>query len=507
MLAMFAGVLLTASNPPINLSYLSWFALIPLLKSLEGKSSSQALKLGFIAGGLHYLTLIYWITVVLGRYGGLNMALSTIPYLLFCVYLALFPAVFSFLISNLKESRFFSFFMAALWVTLEFTRANLFTGFPWCLLGHTQFEQLHVIQISDITGTYGISFLIAMTNGLLYQLFFRQKNIQGGKPGIGFRIIETFMVVFFTCVILGYGFYRLSDKKKDETSHQKLRIAVIQGNIDQSLKWDPDYQEKTLDTYLSLTRKIRGFKPDLILWPETALPFFFQDNETYSPRVMSLVQKMNTGLIFGSPAYRNHNGKIFYYNRAYLLSTHGRRMQYYDKAHLVPFGEYVPLKKYLSFINRLVPAAGDFAEGNEIKPMKFRNLSIGVTICFEAIFPELSSMHVKKNADILVNLTNDAWFGKTGAPWQHLAMAVFRTVENRRPLIRAANTGISAIIDANGKIIKQGGLFYEETLTGVIDIRKQPKTFYTRFGDVFALMMMGITFFRLIFIFRKKRLK
>ena len=216
MLAMFAGVLLTASYPSINLSFLSWIALIPLLKSLEGKSSSQALKLGFIAGLLHYLTLIYWITVVLGRYGGLNIAMSTIPYVLFCLYLSLFPAIFSFLISILKGSRFFSFFMAALWVALEFARANLFTGFPWCLLGHTQFEQLHVIQISDITGTYGVSFLIALTNGILYQLFFRQKKIQGKKPGIGFRIIETFIVIYFTSVVLGYGVYRLSDKKEEE---------------------------------------------------------------------------------------------------------------------------------------------------------------------------------------------------------------------------------------------------------------------------------------------------
>jgi apolipoprotein N-acyltransferase len=218
-----------------------------------------------------------------------------------------------------------------------------------------------------------------------------------------------------------------------------------------------------------------------------------------------LAKESGAILVFGSPAYKQTDGMIRYYNRAYITSGNEEHPQYYDKVHLVPFGEYVPLKKILSFINRLVPAAGDFAAGDEIVTLNLRNLSIGVLICFEAIFPEIARVQVRKGANILVNLTNDAWFGKTSAPYQHLAMAVFRCVENRRAMIRSAGTGFSAFIDAQGKIIARSSLFQEEILEACVNLSGSPLTFYARFGDLFAHLLLAVCLGKTYFCLRHKK--
>ena len=293
--------------------------------------------------------------------------------------------------------------------------------------------------------------------------------------------------------ILGYGHHRLSEGRDPNKKRQVLRAVIVQGNIDQSLKWNPAYQVKTLETYLRLTRGNYNFEPDLIVWPETSVPFFFQDNSELSRKLPSMVQESKALLLFGSPGYKRTSGTVKYYNRAYLIAPDGNPPQSYDKVHLVPFGEYVPFKKLLSFINRLVSAAGDFAAGEEIVTMNHEDLSMGVLICFEAIFPEIARVHTTQGANILINITNDAWFGKTSAPYQHLAMAIFRAVENRRPLIRSANTGFSALIGSQGKIIARGNLFCEETLNVSSDISNSGLTFYTRYGDIFAFSMLLIS--------------
>jgi apolipoprotein N-acyltransferase len=299
------------------------------------------------------------------------------------------------------------------------------------------------------------------------------------------------ILVFLT---LAYGHYRLT-----QTTHQKeddaiLRTTIVQGNIDQSVKWNPAYQDKTIQSYENLTVGTISFRPNLVVWPETALPFFFQDKSSLSKKVITTIRKMGCPFVFGSPAYGGTKGNIRYYNRAYLLSPRGSVMGTYDKVHLVPFGEYVPLKRFLPFVHRLVPAAGDFSSGENSDPLPLSPFPPGVLICYEAIFPELARSRVRHGAALLINLTNDAWFGSTSAPYQHLAMSVFRAVETGRPLIRAANTGFSAVVDSQGRILKQSGLFSEEVLTVKVPLGRREMSPYTRFGDLFALVLLGITF-------------
>ncbi len=487
--------MLTASFPTGKLGWMAWFALVPLLKSLDRTSPSQAFKLGFIAGIVHYLTLVYWIILALHNYGGLNFFISSIILILLCLYLSLYPAFFSYVFSHMKDTRFMILSMGSLWVGLEYIRAKLLTGFPWCLLGYTQFRHLKLIQIADLVGVYGVSFLIVLSNVLIYALVF-DRNLRKKKL-LKWEALVILLIALFTVT---YGHYRLTWDKTQGKNDRSVRIAIIQGNIDQAIKWNPAYQGKTLDTYHRLTREASGFKPHLVVWPETSVPFFFQDNIKFSPRVFRIIQESGADLIFGSPAYSRDDGATKYYNRAYLLLSDGELPGYYDKVHLVPFGEYVPLKRFLPFVHRLVPAAGDFASGQKIKPLRLPYLSAGILICFEVIFPEMARTQVREGATVLVNMTNDAWFGMTSAPFQHLSIAVFRAVENGRPLIRAANTGISAFIGPQGRIISQGGLFTEEILSHEIRSGETSLKWYTRYGDFFAFSLLIISLANILYV-------
>ncbi|MFC1821319.1 apolipoprotein N-acyltransferase [Thermodesulfobacteriota bacterium] len=481
LLAVLTGVMLTASFPPLDLEWLAWFSLLPLLKSLEGTSPRRAFRLGLTAGLVHQLTLIYWIIEVLDHYGGLHFSISILLLLLLCLYLALYPALFASLCGFVKDSRLACLKLACLWVVLELIRAKALTGFPWCLLGYSQYRFLEIIQIADLTGVYGISFLIVLINGLIYALA-TARRISINR----ILIWELPIAVVVALLTFTYGQAVLDGRSLTKKECRNIPVAIIQGNIDQSIKWDPAFQSQTIDKYRKLTRKAARFSPDLIVWPETSVPFFFQNNPNFSPQVMQIAAESHADLIFGSPAFRREKDAIHYYNRAYIVSREGVISGLYDKVHLVPFGEYVPLKRFLPFVHRLVPAAGDFTAGDRIVPFRSSALSIGILICFEAIFPEIGRGHSANGADILVNLTNDAWFGMTSAPFQHLSMSVFRAVENRRPFLRAANTGFSAFIDINGRVISRSDLFHEEVLVYRVKSCPIPVSFYTRYGDLFA---------------------
>ena len=487
--------MLTASFPPSNWGWMAWFALVPLLKSLENEPPSAIFRLGFIAGLAHFLTLIYWILQVLGTYGGLNIVISGGLLLLLCIYLAVYPGIFTVLFSRLRGTVFPALTAGALWVSLEFIRAKFLTGFPWCLLGYSQHSHPALIQSADTLGVYGLSFLILAVNTMIYLLFFN------GGPSPGKRLVgmETSVIGILILLLITYGYYRISEYDTKSTGKKSVRVAIIQGNIDQSVKWNPAFQKKTLEKYIRLSRSAYAYHPYLIIWPETAIPAFFQDGDEITKEVFKIPLESGAYLIFGSPAYKIDNGAVSYYNRMYVLSPQGIVTGWYDKVHLVPFGEYVPMKNILPFVHRLVPAAGDFASGKEVKPLELRDFSVGGLICYEAIFPELSRSHSKKGAKILVNLTNDAWFGMTSAPYQHLIMSIFRAVETRMPLIRAANTGFSAVIDPRGDIVARGDLFNEEVLTAEVPIGKNHLTFYSKYGDLFAYLLFVICLIKLFY--------
>ena len=262
-----------------------------------------------------------------------------------------------------------------------------------------------------------------------------------------------------------FGIYRTATFDVGERDYT---VSLIQGNVDQGVKWNPDLQADTIKKYADLTLKaIEVETPDMVIWPETAMPFFIQDQSPFRQGVEILARETNTNIIIGSPAYRvivPETRAYVLFNRATLMDGKGVTAHHYDKEHLVPFGEYMPFEKWVPF-EKLVQAAGNFLPGEDNRPLLSGNLALGMLICYEAIFPDLAQKQVTRGANILVNISNDAWFGNTSAPAQHLYLAVMRAVEQGRWLARCTNTGISAFIDPVGRIAARGTQFRAESLS------------------------------------------
>ncbi len=500
ILALLSGALLAVAFPKPELSILAWFAFVPLLLVAGRQSPGKAFRLGFVAGVAAYCGILYWINIVVTTYGKLPLAVSIMVFLMLACYLAAYVGVFMYLVRKGEEKGIpviLSF--PVLWVGLEYLRSFLMTGFPWASLGYSQYRLLPLIQIADITGVYGPSFLIALANIVVYLVIKSVvKKERGIHPGRG---VILFLFLFGLAMIYG-------DNRLDRPENgAPLKVALVQGNIDQSIKWDPAFQDATVAIYERLTRLAAASGVDLVVWPESAVPFYFQDDEKYAGRIKKLAESMKTNLVVGSPAYDNEAGITKFRNSAFLISSLGEVAGRSDKIHLVPFGEYVPLAKLLPFVHKLVVGVGDFSPGDRTMPLSIDKGKIGVLICFEGIFPELSRSYVQAGSRLLVNITNDAWYGRSSAPYQHLSMAVFRAVENRVPLVRAANTGITAIIDSKGRIRSSTPLFQEAFLNGEVRLGTDD-TLYSRYGDVFANVCLALSaLFVLTALIRKNKTK
>jgi apolipoprotein N-acyltransferase len=487
--SLLSGILLTLSFPVFDLEFLAWFALVPLFYAIEGKGLYRSFKLGLLTGVISFLGILYWIIVAVHTYGHFPLIVSGLILLLLVFYLSLYYGAFTLLYRFLQMQFGFQVIILApfLWVSLEYLRSIFLTGFPWANLGHSQYLNLPFIQIADLTGVYGLSFTILLANVTLYQVFH-----QWPKRTFPFREVALTVLILLTFLIYGYVRIKTIDQR---VLHQPLlKVGLAQGNINQSVKWNKSLQEQILRIYRDLSMKVAEGKPDLIIWPETAAPFFFQEATEYQPLIFSIPEKTGAYLLFGSPSYTEEKGKVKLHNSAYLASPAGIILGRYDKIHLVPFGEYVPLADLLSLGS--FGEVGDFRPGKEYSLFSLPQGKFGIIICFEIIFPDLCRRFVNRGANFLVTITNDAWFGRTSAPYQHFSIATFRAVENRVFIARAANTGITGIIDPKGKIMKQGGIFKEEAMNGMIRLSSR-KTFYTLYGDIFA---WGCSAFSLLFL-------
>jgi apolipoprotein N-acyltransferase len=500
LFSLLSGILLIVSFPNFDLEILAWFALVPLFYSMEEKRPFHAFILGFLTGFISYIGILYWIIVAVHSYGSVPLILSTFILLLLVIYLSVFTGAFTFLTQLIRTRSGLQtiLFAPLLWVALEYLRSFFLTGFPWANLSYTQYLNLPFIQMADITGSYGLSFVILLVNATFFGVL-RQ------WPKKTFPIREVVITAVILLGLLVYGYVRMRAVDQQVTHQPSLKVGLAQGNIDQSIKWDESFQKETLRIYEKLSLRLAQEKPDLIIWPETATPFFFQEAQEYQPMILNIPKKTNAFLLFGSPSYKIVKGKVNYYNSAYLVSPSGEFMGRYDKIHLVPYGEYVPLGEILP-LGSLGEGIGNFKSGKVIFNFSLPQGQFGVLICFEIIFPNLCRKFVKKGANFLVTITNDAWFKRTSAPYQHFSIAIFRAVENRVFIARAANTGISGFIDPKGKILKRGEIFTEEAMSGTIRLSKK-KTFYTLYGDVFAWICSAFSLLLLGYVFVQKRNK
>lgn len=480
LLILLSGFLLILSFPKVDQSYLVWVALIPILYAIEGTRPYRTFLRGWLCGFVFYIGLIYWIVVVTTTYGKLPYPLGILVMLLLAGYLSIYVGL-SFSISRwIEEKTSFRLpiTLPFIWVTMEYLRSFLFTGFPWESLGYSQYQSLSLIQLADITGVYGISFFIVCVNTTLYLLFrsLSDKNIPYKQ--IAFTILVATIAVI-------YGRWRLAEIVTLTDASATIKAGLVQGNVDQGIKWNKAFRKQTITTHQQLSIQALQDSTRLIIWPESSTPFYFQSELDYQNIIFEIIHDKDAYLLLGSPSYEGLNGKYRNFNSAFLLSPSNEVIGKYDKVHLVPYGEYVPLKKFFPFIDKMVEGIGAFYAGRNTSLLNLPEAPFGVLICYEIIFPDLTRRFVKKGAQFLVNITNDAWFGKTSAPYQHISMAAFRAIENRRFVARAANTGISAFIDARGEIKSPSRLFTESLITGKISLLSI-STFYTRYGDIFA---------------------
>ena len=484
MFPFFSSLLLILAHPPFGIYPLAWVGFLPLFFSIRETTPNRAFLKGFITGSIFFLGILYWIVYAVVCYGNISIFLAIFLLFLLIFYLSLYFAIFCYILCILPWKH--PPLIAAIWVGLEYIRGHLFTGFPWMLLGDSQYRWLTFIQIAEIGGVYLISFLIMWGNASIFYFILKKD-----KKAIANFIF--FIIVFV--LALFYGHNRLIFWQKISFKKPHLKLALIQGNINQAQKWDPKFQTETIKIYKKLTKKVTQKSIDLIIWPETALPFYLQELSPFREEILNLARTINTPILTGSPAYEWKGKKIVYFNRAYLIDKNGKIKGYYDKVHLVPFGEYIPCRKLFPFLSAIASNIGDFTPGKEMTVLKIDNYLFSVLICFESIFPELSREAVRKGAEFLVNITNDAWFGYTSAPYQHLFMLTLRAIETRRAIPRVANTGFTAFIEPTGHILKKTKLFKRDYLIDKIPIIHY-QTFYVRHGDIlcFISLLILITF-------------
>jgi len=482
-LALASGPLSALAFPPWDLGWIAYVGWAPLFLALHGAKWREAAALGYGAGLGFYLATIWWVINTMTTYGRMPFALSVVALILLSSVLAAYTATFACLMAPGWErlrlpDGLFPLVAAALWTALEFVRTYLFSGFPWALLGYTQYLQPTVRLLAAAAGVYGISALIVLVNSALAVMLACGLRPRGGPNGWGRLIVPAALVVLVVVgtVVYARGVWR------DVTGGPTFRVGLLQGNIEQSVKWDRRYQTHTLETYERLSRRVAADRPALIVWPETAVPFFLRREPELGQRVRAFVAETGIPMLIGSPDVGEDD---LLYNSAFLLASDGGLAGRYDKRHLVPFGEYVPLQRVFFFLDKLVTGIGDFGRGRRPTVFTEAGYPFSVMICYEVIFPAEVREFARAGAGFLVNITNDAWFGRSGAPYQHLAMAAMRAVENGSYLVRAANTGVSAVIAPTGAILVQTPIFVEAAVVDTIRTR-QGETPYTRYGDVLA---------------------
>lgn len=511
--AIASGFLLVVAFPKYDHSYLLFLALLPLFWALRGQKPRTAFWLGIVSGFTFYLGLLSWILYVTHVYGKLPLPLALGVLLLLAIYLSLYKGLWAWGVAWADDHGVNLLWFAPLWwVVMELIQGYPIDSFPWELLGHGLYRQPLFLQAADLIGTCGLSFLLVLINVGVFLLLAPAAR---GQQRRGFRTLAVLIIILAAWI--GYGYYRQGIMSGVIAESPKLHTVVVQGNIQQTEKWDPKIVEQTIKTYGRLTREVLADKAatgesdrtTLVIWPETAAPFFFQRNPgqdtTLDTLVKDIARENQVFLLFGAPAAEKRQGSEVFFNRAYLINPQGEVVDRYDKHHLVPWGEYVPFQRLFFFIQKMVPMIGDFARGPVGATVPLPQGKVGVLICYESIFGYLSRAQVNDGAHLLVNITNDAWFGTTSAPYQHMSMAVLRTVENRVSLARAANTGISAFIDGEGRILWTSPL--EEEAAQAMDLAWLPGgSIYASFGYIFPWACVVVVVLVFLFTPRRRRL-
>jgi apolipoprotein N-acyltransferase len=530
-MAIIAGLLLAGSLPRIGMAGLAWVAPALMLAAALGKSGWESFRIGYVAGLAHYLASLYWLLLIPYRWHSIPVGPAA-GWLALSAYLALYPATWVWLLARVHgpqstvhslgraypawlpagfggllarswgQRTLWAVSGAALWVALEMVVARLFSGFPWNLLGSSQYEMVPLIQIASVTGVYGVSFLLVwvslslLSAGLMVVL---RPTLRSAWVG------EIILPLAVVALVFNFGFRQLA---RDGPAARTLKVTLVQPSIPQTLIWDTSRDRERFHEVIRLSEQALTHRPELLVWPEAAVPSYARWDTNIYPAITNLVSRHHVWLILGSddvglPARPTHADEYEYYNAGFLVTPDGDFESRYRKRNLVVFGEYIPLVRWLPFVKWFTPIEGGFTPGDRTVPFRLANLGVktAVLICFEDMFPFLARESAEDDTDFLVNLTNNGWFGESAAQWQHAAGAVFRAVENGLPLVRCSNNGLTGWADAHGRLRQvfrddRGTIYGPGFMTAEIPLlasgQKRPPTFYHRHGDLFGWVCGGV---------------
>ncbi len=436
-----------------------------------------------MTGSLYFAGTLYWIPHTLTTYGDQAGPVAVVVTILLIAYLALFPGAFAATLVVLRRAFGIRALLIApaVWVTSELGRMYFLSGFPWELLGYSQTHVLPVAQLASLAGVHGVSAFVVLVNAAAV--------LAVRLDGVGRRHIVLGTV---TCValVVAWGSWRIQQSDLNRAG-EPVRVALLQGNVPQDQKRDLGMDGRIVQRYLAMTRDAAARGARVIIWPESAVPFYFEGHTAGRELIRGVAKETGAYLLFGGEQFES-GAPARFYNAAFLVTPAGETGPVYRKIHLVPFGEYVPARRLLFFASPLVEVVSSFSPGREAVVLPIGEHSASTAICYEVIYPGLIDRFVDAGSELITTITNDAWFGDSSAPAQHFQQAAMRAIEQGRFLVRAANTGISGVVDPLGRVTARSRLFEQASI--VADVRWiAGRTVYGRVGDVFAWACVALT--------------
>ncbi len=474
-LAIISGILIGAAYPPLPLGSLAWLGLVPLIHALRNTSPRTAFWLAYLSGSVANLVTLFWI----GFNSGAGLVIVLASMLGAVLYLGIFWGLLGLTLAWLhKRWQIGLISWPFLWVAMEYLRSFGAMAFPWINLAATQIHFLPLIQSAEYFGSDGIAFWIVLLNVGFYRLL---------TDGSRRRSIGT--IIFLGLVILfvqGSWRIRVVEQKMQEEG-QPFKVALVQPNLNPNEKWEPDKREFVFERMDSLLVAGLALEPQMVIWPESAVPAYLRINGYRRKKISNRITEADIPLLTGSvDKQRNESDEWDTHNGSILIRP-GDDLELYHKIHLVPFAEYIPLSWKFPILKKLNFGQGNFVQGNDYTVFEVDSIKFSTIICYESSMPRLVSRFIRRGARLITIQTNDAWVGKTSGPYQHFALAILRAVENRVPVIRCANTGISAYIGASGRVERQVDLD-EAAVIGSTSLVPEKASFYSRHGDYFVYL-------------------
>jgi len=504
-LILISGVLSGLAFPPLPLGFLAFFALVPLLKAFCDDEFHNSFEKGLVYGLVLNLAIMYWLALNKGT----TWYWATLSMVAAVIFLAMNYAIIGLSVGFIgrrlgRNVGIWSF--PIIWTAIEYLRSFGSLGFTWNNLCYTQSHAIQLIQSAAVVGPYGISGWIVVINVLIFRLL---ENLED------YRQVSRRLVIIIALFLIPaiYGMVVLQ-KPSDENDRRLVNVGLIQPNIDPNAKWDQESFKKNMQLLHDLTDSVATQPLDLVVWPETATPTFLRRNHyAVLTEIREHIERLQVNLLTGTPDLERAGEDYRYYNATFLLRPHSNRIEDYRKIHLVPFGEYIPLSGYFPELSNLNLGQGNFQAGKEVKlfqiplrvdqrPVSDTVLTFNSVICYESTFPDLVRQATRQGSELLVIVSNDAWFGNTSAPFLHAEIGRWRAIENRIPVVRSANTGISLILDQYGRNLQSLPFGKSGWLSAPVTQGK-PQTIFVRYGNwparlcvILALLLIGYSIIR-----------